>query len=67
MTDMHREAFERVCKYRLNNGITWVYKFDRHPKDRTKYESSMTRYAWEIWQAAIRHLTDQNEQRDSHE
>ena len=62
MTDMHREAFERWAKRQPQR-----YEMQRRPSDESTYESSMARWAWESWQVAIRHLTEQNEQRDSHE
>jgi hypothetical protein len=60
MTDMHREAFEREA-------ITWDMSTKKAGTKIPVYLSSNTAMAWCFWQAAIRHLTEQNEQRDSHE
>lgn len=61
MTDMHREAFER-----------WIGEEGEHPERlrldyKDDYASYSTYAQWQVWCAAIRHLTEQNEQKDSHE
>jgi hypothetical protein len=56
MTDMHREAFERDFAY-----------YSMQLDGKGNYACWDTFNAWLGWKAAIRHLTEQNEQRDSHE
>ena len=61
MTDMHREAFERCATARGE------YPEAANMNGLGEYIDPYTRQRWIGWQAAIRHLTEQNEQRDSHE
>ena len=69
MTDMHREAFERwiqttrgwaACKQRGK-------PFSLRQTVKGDYCDYRVNDRWYAYQAAIRHMTDQNEQRDSHE
>lgn len=59
MTDMHREAFVRWAQATMKHDWKW--------RESSPPSSNAIRIAEAAWQAAIRHLTEQNEQRDSHE
>lgn len=61
--DMQREAFEHL----MATGVEAIDRYNRCKTQEGIYIGDRIQARWEGWCSAIRHMREQNEQRDSHE